>query len=304
MDSHARLEGTPLLENIPLLNMSDLSFETPYLPSSHVPQMPPRRSYPSPTRQSNIIDVLALSSKTNHLPNKRVSLRERKSSLVVRNIPKNLNSFGPLEKHFSKFGTIINIKVSYEGDPKLALVQFSHSSEATAAYRSPEPIMNNRFISLFWPRNSENEIPFTEPPKPHTSCKVDSDGHINEQSTDNNNNAEMSTSVNCEPNDSTLPLSLRKQPCSGIKNVSPKVLQMIENERKALCQSVHNQNLLLKKLETAKTTKERQNIKKLLKEGIGRQGGIKPTIKMMDILCGDLPEDQPTGNVELSANVN
>lgn len=303
MDSQTPLEGTLLSENIPLLNMSDVSFETPYLPSSHVPQMPPRRSHPSPTRQSNIIDVLALSYNANHPPNKRVSLCERKSSLVVRNIPRNLNSLGPIEKHFSRFGNIINIKVSYEGDPKLALVQFSHSSEATAAYRSPEPIMNNRFISLFWPRNSENEIPFTGPSKPRTSCK-DNDGHTNEQSTDNNDNTEMSTSVNSEPNDSTLPFPLRKQPCSGIKNVSPKVLQMIENERKSLCQSVHNQNLLLKKLKTAKTAKERQNIKKLLKDGIDRQGGIKPTIKMMDILYGDLQEDQPTGNVVLSANVN
>ena len=51
-----------------------------------------------------------------------------------------------------------NIQVSYEGDREGALVAFSSNKEAAAAYRSSEPIFNNRFIKIFW-HNKEQQLP-------------------------------------------------------------------------------------------------------------------------------------------------
>lgn len=41
-------------------------------------------------------------------------------------------------------------QVHYEGNPENALVTFNSHSEANAAYRSTEAVLNNRFIKLFW----------------------------------------------------------------------------------------------------------------------------------------------------------
>lgn len=50
-------------------------------------------------------------------------------------------------------------KVKFQGDPGAALISFSNNGEATAAYKSPEPVFNNRFIKLFWhdPGNAKVE---------------------------------------------------------------------------------------------------------------------------------------------------
>ena len=41
-------------------------------------------------------------------------------------------------------------QVHHEGNPENALVTFNSHSEANAAYRSTEAVLNNRFIKLFW----------------------------------------------------------------------------------------------------------------------------------------------------------
>ncbi|XP_054164104.1 RNA-binding protein 26-like isoform X2 [Oppia nitens] len=73
-----------------------------------------------------------------------------KSCLEVRKIPSNLNSISHLNQHFSKFGTIVNLQVCHEGDPEAALVQYATNSQAFAAIRSTEAVLNNRFIKVFW----------------------------------------------------------------------------------------------------------------------------------------------------------
>lgn len=55
-----------------------------------------------------------------------------------------------LDKHFEKFGEITNVHVQYEGHPDAALVTFKTRREALNAYRSTEPIFNNRFIKVYW----------------------------------------------------------------------------------------------------------------------------------------------------------
>ncbi|XP_032788701.2 RNA-binding protein 26 [Daphnia magna] len=78
--------------------------------------------------------------------------------LEVKKIPRGLNNISVLNNHFSKFGKIINLQVSYNGDSEGALVTFSSHAEAQAAYRSTEAVLNNRFIKVFW-HNKEMSSP-------------------------------------------------------------------------------------------------------------------------------------------------
>ncbi|KAB7497372.1 RNA-binding protein 26 [Armadillidium nasatum] len=66
-------------------------------------------------------------------------------TLELRKIPSGLNTISHLNQHFVKFGSITNIQVHHEGDPEAALITFSSHSEANAAYRSTEAVLNNRF---------------------------------------------------------------------------------------------------------------------------------------------------------------
>ncbi|KRT84819.1 RNA binding protein [Oryctes borbonicus] len=78
-------------------------------------------------------------------------------SLELKKVPTGLNNITHLNNHFSKFGKIVNIQVSYDGDPEAAIITFSSHAEANAAYRSTEAVLNNRFIKVFWHSNSTNE---------------------------------------------------------------------------------------------------------------------------------------------------
>lgn len=79
----------------------------------------------------------------------RVGLQQN-CSLELRKVPRGLNSIAHLNNHFSKFGKIVNIQISYDGDPEAAIVTFSTHAEANVAYRSTEAVLNNRFIKVFW----------------------------------------------------------------------------------------------------------------------------------------------------------
>ncbi|CAL1271985.1 unnamed protein product [Larinioides sclopetarius] len=86
-------------------------------------------------------------------------MNNSRSTLEVRKIPQHLNTISMLNSHFSKFGRIVNLQVGYDSDPEAALVQFMTDAEATAAYRSSEAILNNRFIKVFYhnPQKKEDE---------------------------------------------------------------------------------------------------------------------------------------------------
>lgn len=71
-------------------------------------------------------------------------------TLQVRKIPAEMNNITKLNEHFAQFGQIVNMQVCYEGDPEAALITYATRQEATAAYKSTAPILNNRFIKVFW----------------------------------------------------------------------------------------------------------------------------------------------------------
>ncbi|XP_017108847.3 zinc finger protein swm [Drosophila bipectinata] len=87
-------------------------------------------------------------------PRVNPNMQQHNSSLELRKVPRGLNTIAHLNNHFAKFGKIVNIQVSYEGDPEAAIVTFSTHAEANVAYRSTEAVLNNRFIKVFWHNDS------------------------------------------------------------------------------------------------------------------------------------------------------
>lgn len=76
------------------------------------------------------------------------------NTVLLRKIPRDLNSITKLSSHFEKFGTIVNLQVRYENDPESAIVQFSSPQEAKAAHDSVEAVLNNRFIRVYYLKNT------------------------------------------------------------------------------------------------------------------------------------------------------
>jgi RNA-binding protein 26 len=70
------------------------------------------------------------------------------TSLTVVGIPHPLNTIGKLSDHFSKFGDIVNIEVLQS--QKKAVIKYNSHVDAARAIKSPEAVMGNRFIKVFW----------------------------------------------------------------------------------------------------------------------------------------------------------
>ncbi|KAL3097452.1 hypothetical protein niasHS_003900 [Heterodera schachtii] len=78
-------------------------------------------------------------------------------SLLVRKIPPELNKIAQIDQHFSRFGQVTNIQVQYEGRTDSALVTFKTRREAMSAYKSTEPLFNNRFVKVFWQNDANGK---------------------------------------------------------------------------------------------------------------------------------------------------
>jgi RNA recognition motif-containing protein len=119
------------------------------------------------------------------------------TTIDIVNIPLELNTIDKLHEHFKKFGQIINIQVARERreckkcfllgtvlkrsnvltsvqvmpDKGKAQIQFSTKTEARAAMRSTEAVLNNRFIKIYWARE-QKETDVTEQKKATEELKV------------------------------------------------------------------------------------------------------------------------------------
>ncbi|XP_043289174.1 RNA-binding protein 26 isoform X2 [Venturia canescens] len=89
-------------------------------------------------------------------PKQRAIHNPANCSLELKKVPRSMNNITQLNNHFSKFGKIVNIQVNFGGDPEAALVTFQLPTEAKAAYRSTEAVLNNRFIKVLWHNNLTN----------------------------------------------------------------------------------------------------------------------------------------------------
>ncbi|CAH1420628.1 unnamed protein product [Lactuca virosa] len=77
-------------------------------------------------------------------------------TLFLNGIPHQNNKRETLISHFKRFGEVIDIYIPLNSER--AFVQFSKREEAEAALMSPDAVMGNRFIKLWW-ANRDN-IPF------------------------------------------------------------------------------------------------------------------------------------------------
>ncbi|XP_034934602.1 RNA-binding protein 26-like isoform X2 [Chelonus insularis] len=113
---------------------------------------PPEVTHPpaNPLKRKQTFDFNRLG------PKQRIVHNPANCSLELKKVPRILNNITQLNNHFSKFGKIVNIQVNFGGDPEAALVTFQLPSEAKAAYRSTEAVLNNRFIKVFWHNNITN----------------------------------------------------------------------------------------------------------------------------------------------------
>ncbi|KYQ96661.1 hypothetical protein DLAC_03947 [Tieghemostelium lacteum] len=69
------------------------------------------------------------------------------TKLVLTDLPIQLNQDDAIREHFQKFGNIVQIE---KLSTTKSMIEFSTNQECVKAMKSPEAIMNNRFIKLFW----------------------------------------------------------------------------------------------------------------------------------------------------------
>ncbi|XP_023735224.1 zinc finger CCCH domain-containing protein 41 isoform X1 [Lactuca sativa] len=92
----------------------------------------------------------------NESGNGRKPSQKAQRTLFLSGIPHQSNKRETLISHFKRFGEVIDIYVPLNSER--AFVQFSKREEAEAALMSPDAVMGNRFIKLWW-ANRDN-IPF------------------------------------------------------------------------------------------------------------------------------------------------
>lgn len=97
-----------------------------------------------------------LFEKKQNEPNQNLPKRNS-DTLGLNNIPNELNTIDKLNGHFKKFGTIVNINVKPENNK--AFIQFTSNEEAYKAFSSPEAVLDNRFIKIFWAKPRVKEVP-------------------------------------------------------------------------------------------------------------------------------------------------
>lgn len=125
-------------------------------------------------RQTNSRPPFRPNNKRNNKPYpNNTTDNSEKTTLMVSKIPVNLNTITNLNEHFSKFGTITNLKIHYDNDPESSLVEFSTNAEALAAYRSTEAVLNNRFIKVFWHSSGANHATTAKDDKPNENNEAD-----------------------------------------------------------------------------------------------------------------------------------
>ncbi|KAJ7970796.1 Zinc finger CCCH domain-containing protein 41 [Quillaja saponaria] len=80
--------------------------------------------------------------------NSRKPSQKAVRTLFVNGIPLKSNKRDSLLSHFQKFGEVMDIYIPLNSER--AFVQFSKREEAEAALKSPDAVMGNRFIKLWW----------------------------------------------------------------------------------------------------------------------------------------------------------
>ncbi|KAI5781448.1 hypothetical protein EDC01DRAFT_238266 [Geopyxis carbonaria] len=73
--------------------------------------------------------------------------------LVIENVPEDKLTEGSMKEFFSKFGNVTDVEIHQHKN--FAILKFEQWEMAKAAYDSPAPIFDNRFVKVFWHRPSD-----------------------------------------------------------------------------------------------------------------------------------------------------
>jgi hypothetical protein len=79
-----------------------------------------------------------------------VASQNTNTTLILKRVPADFNRVDRMRSHFSKFGMLVEIMCQYEGQPDATLIRFANNQQTTMAYKSPQPVFNNRFIRVYW----------------------------------------------------------------------------------------------------------------------------------------------------------
>ncbi|KAF7634074.1 hypothetical protein Mgra_00006492 [Meloidogyne graminicola] len=210
-------------------------------------------------------------------------------SFLVKKIPQELNKIAQLDQHFSRFGQITNIQVQYEGRPDSALVTFKTRREAMAAYKSVEPILNNRFIKIFWQsdKNADENIASTD-----GGCYKKTFLKPLTKSTSTESNI---VTASCEEEKQTEETSLEqttKAPSNVDSNISitktkSRTGQLKLGKRKSLdnnevyAKLVEHQKSLLEKLKGTEDKEQRKRLIALIKKSETSSKGTKTELEKL-----------------------
>lgn len=77
------------------------------------------------------------------------------TKLVVQRIPEEHLKEEDVRDFFSKFGTIVDIRM--QPRQRLAIIEYETHDAANAAYTSPKAIFDNRFVKVYWKRSDADQ---------------------------------------------------------------------------------------------------------------------------------------------------
>ncbi|CAF2531230.1 unnamed protein product [Rotaria sp. Silwood2] len=191
------------------------------------------------------------------------------ATLEIRKIPIEFNTISKLNEHFSKFGTVTNVQIAFDGSFDSALVAYATFQEAETAYKNPEPLFNNRFIKIFWHnankgQNSSN----TTNPNPTSS---DTTSIKKQRTTPNSTKHHWNKTQKSSSNKNDIPPK-KKSTISPVQSIIKKeaakkaAIEIRRKKQGLLEEQIQQQKLLLKKLETAETNEEKESILSLMKQ--------------------------------------
>ncbi|KAI6232278.1 hypothetical protein M3Y95_00469400 [Aphelenchoides besseyi] len=157
----------------------------------------------------------------------------KSTTIEVRRIPPEVNKLGIINSHFSQYGDITNIQISFDGSPDTALVTYAKLPDAQAAMKSTKPILDNRFIQVCWHK----------PPAP--APVVDPKAAV--QATNGNASVQPAIPLSADPSNDKVPI--RQLPQGEIARNAAKVAEEnMQQRRKERQRANHLQEVYALKL--------------------------------------------------------
>ncbi|XP_019862843.1 PREDICTED: RNA-binding protein 27-like [Amphimedon queenslandica] len=300
------------------------AFPPPIPPIPRLPHIPPMHSNPPPTIPSAFTPVSCqappIAPPTRHVHyggaggGAKPHPGRSSDTIVLRKIPKDLNTITKLSGYFEKFGNIVNLQVRYENDPESAIVQFSSPSEAKAAHDCTEAVLNNRFIRVYYLKGglggvgvggAENKHHHNAPPTYHQANKKET---TSSQPTVNSSSNKQPQEVISTSSPSLPPLQAPpahsypqhrpQKPSPAPVSVSAaaanlKRLELQKKTQSLLESQIQQQKLLLDKLEKC-STEEREKILLTIKSLNSSVNKLRDSLSSVAKATASKPN--PTGN--------